>query len=179
MESFEQKIKIQRELEKFQVEKSIRGTLAAQIENDIQKGLSEEEIIEKARAGIYINTPENRRKHIVGMKYGSEKKEDKLDLSKHSIQELQDAMRVRVKSGMSETHSEMKQLQRELDNRSKKESKPQSKHIGDMSRSEKISAAKNLGIKNSETLSSKELDKQLVDKNIEKQLSEFKKTNSK
>lgn len=49
-------------------------------------------------------------------------KSSKLDLSKHSKQELFDAMRVRVKSGMSESHPEMKQLQAELDKRSSEKS---------------------------------------------------------
>lgn len=40
-----------------------------------------------------------------------------LDLSKHSKQELLDAMTVRAKSGVSESDPEMKQLQAELDKR--------------------------------------------------------------
>lgn len=56
-------------------------------------------------------------------------KPSKLDLSKHSKQELLDAMRVRVKSGMSESDPEMKQLQAELDKRIK-ESKLSDKEVG-------------------------------------------------
>lgn len=46
-------------------------------------------------------------------------------------------------------------------------------HIGDMSKEQKLAAAKSLGIKDPESLSSKELDKQITDKNIEKQLNDF------
>lgn len=170
MEQFEKRIKLQRDMERFNIEKSIVGTVAYEIEQDIFKGVSEEDILQKARSGVYVNTAQNRKLGRVGQKYGPEKKEDKMDLSKHSIQELKDAMRIRVKSGMSESNPEMKQLQAELDKR--QHSKP--KHIGDMSKDEKLSAAKSLGIKNPESLSSKELDKQLIDKNIEKQIKEFK-----
>ena len=73
MESFEKSIKMQRQLEKFDVEKSIIGTEAYYIQQDIEKGVSEEEILLKAKSGVYANTWQNRKKGIVGQKYGSEK----------------------------------------------------------------------------------------------------------
>jgi len=47
-------------------------------------------------------------------------------------------------------------------------------HIGDMSKEQKFAAAAKFGIANPEKLSSKELDKQLTDKNIEAELKKFK-----
>lgn len=176
------------------------------------------------------------------------KKESSLDLSKHSKQDLLDAMTARAKSGVSESDPEMKQLQAELDKRGA-EKKPhdyvkdspnalvqesidkfadkkgkakfdavvqdllsqnvdpekiksglrnlrpghtvgedssfvdkefnrvagsKSTHIGDMSKEQKFAAAAKFGIENPEKLSTKELDKQLVDKNIEAELKKFK-----
>jgi hypothetical protein len=47
-------------------------------------------------------------------------------------------------------------------------------HIGDMSKEQKYAAAAKFGIANPEKLSTKELDKQLTDKNIEAELKKFK-----
>ena len=41
----------------------------------IEKSILNERL-EKSRSGIYADTSENRRKHRVGQKYGSEKKEE-------------------------------------------------------------------------------------------------------
>lgn len=52
--------------------------------------------------------------------------------------------------------------------------KKQTVHISDMTAFQKIEIAKKLGIKDADTLSMKELDKQMIAKNVEKQLKEFK-----
>lgn len=52
--------------------------------------------------------------------------------------------------------------------------KKSSKHIGDMSRGEKDSAAKKLGIDNPSQYSDSELNKKLTNSNVQKQLDEFK-----
>lgn len=160
-------------------------------------------------------------------------KDSKLDLSKHSIQELHDAKLVRAKSGVSESDPEMQQLQAEIDKRGASEeiklkvrqavkiplsltTDPKNKqgesgeiiaidgdivsvkfkdgvvgqymedaveaqkqsssgtHIGDMSKEQKYAVAAKFGIENPEKLSTKELDKQLTDKNIEAELKKFK-----
>lgn len=47
-------------------------------------------------------------------------------------------------------------------------------HISDMTTAQKLETAKRLGIKDPENLSAKELDKQMIDKNVEKSVKEFK-----
>lgn len=205
-------------LRKFNIEKSIEGTEAFEMNQDIMKGIDESEILEKARTGYYKDNAYNRKHGLVGKKYKkdpkedeqpqpsskkvgdihehngkkykkqangnwlqisdhgmtkeehkskdkkrklsdsllsipeykkkyeeadkhkeqasklsdkehsdeevglvkqpSEKKEERMDLSGHSKQDLLDAMGVRAKNGMSESHPEMKQLQKELDKKS-------------------------------------------------------------
>lgn len=56
---------------KFNVEKHIIGTEFYELNQDILKGISEEEILEKARAGFYKDTAENRRLGRVGRSYGT------------------------------------------------------------------------------------------------------------
>jgi hypothetical protein len=79
MESDEDKIKLHNDLQKFQIEKSIVGTEAYNIEQDLMKGISQEEILEKARSGVYKPTKQNLKEGIVGQKYGQEKKEEVKD----------------------------------------------------------------------------------------------------
>lgn len=55
MESYEKKIKERRFLERYDIEKSIEGTVAYYIDQDIQKGESEDIINEKLYRGIYAN----------------------------------------------------------------------------------------------------------------------------
>jgi len=52
--------------------------------------------------------------------------------------------------------------------------KQDKKHISDMGLKDKIAAAKNLGIKEPENLSPKELNRKLTEANIEKQMKKFK-----
>lgn len=75
--SFEDKIKLHNDLQKFQVEKSIVGSEAYLINQDIQKGVSQDEILEKARSGVYKPTKQNLKSGKAGQKYGAEKKEAK------------------------------------------------------------------------------------------------------
>lgn len=53
MESFEDKIKLHNDLQKFQIEKSIVGSEAYNIEQDLMKGISQEKILENKELGIY------------------------------------------------------------------------------------------------------------------------------
>lgn len=76
MESFEDKIKLHNDLQKFQIEKSIIGTEAFYIDQDLMKGVSQEEILEKARSGIYKPTKENLRRGLTGQKYGKPVRSD-------------------------------------------------------------------------------------------------------
>jgi hypothetical protein len=76
MESYENKIKLHNDLQKFQIEKSIVGSEAYNIEQDLIKGISQEEILEKARSGIYKPTKQNLKEGKVGQKYGSEKHDE-------------------------------------------------------------------------------------------------------
>lgn len=63
--------------QKFEVEKHIIGTESYEINQDIIKGVSEEDLLEKARAGFYKNTAENRRLGRVGKSYGIHKELDR------------------------------------------------------------------------------------------------------
>lgn len=56
-------------------EKAERNSLISQVQDDVLKGMSEEEILEKARSGKYADTPENRKLGRVGQQYGSKKEE--------------------------------------------------------------------------------------------------------
>lgn len=76
MDKIRNNIILEKSIVEFNIEKSIKGTLAYEINEDIQKGLSTDDIIEKAKAGVYKNTIENRKKGIVGQKYGNTKKEE-------------------------------------------------------------------------------------------------------
>ena len=69
MESFEKDIKLKNDLQRFNVEKSIIGTEAYNIEQDLMKGVSQEEILEKAKSGIYKPTKQNLKEGIAGQKY--------------------------------------------------------------------------------------------------------------
>lgn len=55
MNNYEQKINLERNLEKFQIEKSIEGTEAFHIQKDIEAGLSQHEILQKSQTGFYQN----------------------------------------------------------------------------------------------------------------------------
>lgn len=77
MDKVKQNIIQQQQLDKFNIEKSVVGTEAYYINQDIQKGVSQDEIIEKARSGVYKLTAENKKLGRVGQKYGESKKEDK------------------------------------------------------------------------------------------------------
>jgi len=85
MESYEDKIKLHNDLQRFQIEKSIIGTEAYNIEQDLMKGISQEEILEKARSGIYKPTKQNLKEGKAGQKYGSEKKENMIKHTKESL----------------------------------------------------------------------------------------------
>ena len=76
MESYEDKIKLHNNLQKFQIEKSIVGSEAYNIEQDLMKGVSQEEIIEKARSGVYKPTKQNLKEGKAGQKYGSPVRSD-------------------------------------------------------------------------------------------------------
>jgi Fe2+ transport system protein B len=75
MDKVKQNIILQQQLDKFNIEKSVIGTEAYEINQDIQKGMSQDEIIEKARSGVYKLTAENKKAGRVGQRYGSEGKE--------------------------------------------------------------------------------------------------------
>jgi hypothetical protein len=77
MDKVKQNIILQQQLDKFNIEKSVIGTEAYEINQDIQKGMSQDEIIEKARSGVYKLTAENKKMGRVGQKYGESKKDDK------------------------------------------------------------------------------------------------------
>lgn len=76
MDKVKQNIIQQQQLDKFNIEKSVIGTEAYYINQDIQKGISGDEIIEKAKSGVYKLTAENKKAGRVGQKYGESKKED-------------------------------------------------------------------------------------------------------
>lgn len=102
MESFERKIQLEKQLEKFQVEKSIEGTEAFYIEQDLMKGVSQEEILEKAKSGIYSNTAQNRKAGRVGQKYGNERKEEGSRSSEKEVEHthtLKESDKVRTAGG--------------------------------------------------------------------------------
>lgn len=75
MDKVKQNIIQQQQLDKFNIEKSVVGTEAYYINQDIQKGISQDEIIEKARSGVYKLTAENKKAGRVGQKYGAEHSE--------------------------------------------------------------------------------------------------------
>lgn len=225
MESFEDKIRLNNELQKFQIEKSIVGTEAFYIEQDLEKGVSSEEVLENKELGIYKSEDllKGGKRAVVGeirtfggKKYqkqangwrpvkkdgqkSDEKKEVGKDIeekqsSKKEVEHthnLKESDKVRMAGGqfqrVVEINGNMVRLSGESDPvhisklyrpdgsavLSDKKTDSQSKHISDMSHEEKIQAAKKLGISNADTLSKKELNKQLIDKHVEKQLSEFK-----
>lgn len=58
-------------IRQFNVEKHIIGTEFYELNQDILKGVSEDEILEKARSGFYKDTAENRRLGRVGRSYGT------------------------------------------------------------------------------------------------------------
>ncbi|MCK9543947.1 MAG: zeta toxin family protein [Novosphingobium sp.] len=64
-------------LRRFNVEKHIIGTEAFEMNQDIMKGVDQEEILEKARSGFYKDTAENRKLGRVGQSYGFSNKLDK------------------------------------------------------------------------------------------------------
>lgn len=67
---------LKRELtNRLNFEKAEQNSLISQVQDDVLKGMSEEEILEKARAGKYTDTPENRKLGRVGQQYGSKKEE--------------------------------------------------------------------------------------------------------
>lgn len=76
-------------INKFNIEKSIEGTEAYEINQDIIKGLGENEILEKARGGVYKDTAENRKKGRVGQKYGVSVNSDKKVEKQVSDKQLQ------------------------------------------------------------------------------------------
>lgn len=76
MDKVRENIKREQQLDKFNIEKSVIGTEAYYINQDIQKGMSQDEIIEKAKSGVYKLTAENKKAGRVGQKYGESKKED-------------------------------------------------------------------------------------------------------
>ena len=76
MDKVKQNIIKQQQLDKFNIEKSVVGTEAYYINQDIQKGVSQDEIIEKAKSGVYKLTAENKKMGRVGQKYGESKKEN-------------------------------------------------------------------------------------------------------
>ena len=88
MESYEEKIKLHNDLQRFQIEKSIVGSEAYNIEQDLMKGISQEEILEKARSGIYKPTKQNLKEGKAGQKYGEEKKEQTIDSLKKELHSL-------------------------------------------------------------------------------------------
>lgn len=79
MDKVKQNIIQQQQLDKFNIEKSVVGTEAYYINQDIQKGMSQDEIIEKARSGVYKLTAENKKAGRVGQRYGESKKESGTD----------------------------------------------------------------------------------------------------
>lgn len=76
MDTVKRNIIQQQQLDKFNIEKSVVGTEAYYIDQDIQKGMLQDEIIEKAKSGVYKLTAENKKAGRVGQKYGESKKED-------------------------------------------------------------------------------------------------------
>lgn len=85
MDKVKQNIIQQQQLDKFNIEKSVVGTEAYYINQDIQKGMSQDEIIEKARSGVYKLTAENKKAGRVGQRYGESKKENDTGLTVESI----------------------------------------------------------------------------------------------
>jgi hypothetical protein len=79
MDKVKQNIIQQQQLDMFNIEKSVVGTEAYYINQDIQKGMSQDEIIEKARSGVYKLTAENKKMGRVGQRYGESKKESGTD----------------------------------------------------------------------------------------------------
>ena len=61
---------------KFNIEKSIEGTEAFEVNKDIMKGVDESEILEKARTGYYKDNAYNRKHGLVGKKYKKDPKKD-------------------------------------------------------------------------------------------------------
>jgi hypothetical protein len=76
MDKVKQNIIQQQQLDRFNIERSVVGTEAYYISQDIIKGMSQDEIIEKARSGVYKLTAENKKAGRVGQKYGENKKEN-------------------------------------------------------------------------------------------------------
>jgi hypothetical protein len=79
MDTVKQKIQIEQELDRFNIQKSVVGTEEYYINQDIIKGVPQDEIIEKAKSGIYKLTAENKKAGRVGQKYGESKKEEEDD----------------------------------------------------------------------------------------------------
>ena len=55
MDKIKQQIILEQQLQQFNINKSVFGTVEYEINQDIQKGLSQSEVIEKARLGIYTS----------------------------------------------------------------------------------------------------------------------------
>lgn len=107
-----------------------------------------------------------------------ESEEAKLDTGKNSdiarASENHKKLVAQYNSGDKKILSQLNDVENYLGLPITKESKSQSTHIGDMSKEQKYAAAAKFGIENPEKLSTKELDKQLTDKNIEAELKKFK-----
>lgn len=76
MDKVKQNIIQQQQLDKFNIEKSVVGIEAYHINQDIQKGVPQDEIIEKARSGVYKLTAENKKAGRVGQRYGERRDEN-------------------------------------------------------------------------------------------------------
>ncbi|MCK9543944.1 MAG: hypothetical protein M0R03_18140 [Novosphingobium sp.] len=61
-------------MRRFNIEKSIEGTEAFEMNQDIMKGIDQEEILEKARTGYYKDNAYNRKHGLVGKKYKKDPK---------------------------------------------------------------------------------------------------------
>lgn len=99
MDKVKQNIIQQQQLDKFNIEKSVVGTEAYYINQDIQKGMSGDEIIEKARSGVYKLTAENKKAGRVGQRYGSESKSNLKQDSGGKLYET-----VKFSNGIEEQH---------------------------------------------------------------------------
>jgi len=112
-------------INRFNTEKLIVGTVAYQIDQDIQKGISEDEILEKARTGYYVDNSYNRKHGLVGKPYkkktkqGEEKEEgvneENMDKSVDSIIssiKSIDEVKSRLKEkGYNESHPYFKKVE--------------------------------------------------------------------
>ena len=84
MDKTKQQIILDQQLQQFNINKSVVGTVEYYINQDIIKGLNQDEIIEKAKSGVYKLTSENKKAGRVGQKYGEGKKEDTNELHRTS-----------------------------------------------------------------------------------------------